>query len=146
MNAGNSPDDFIDSNVLVYLFDESDMEKYQRARVLVNRLVDDRSGCISYQVVQETLNVITTKLGISHRRVVEFMDETLVPLWQIYPSPELYLRGLDLRGRYGFSFYDSLIVAAALEAGCTRLYTEDMQHNQQIQGLTIHNPFFSAIA
>ena len=146
MNAGNSPDDFIDSNVLVYLFDETDLEKYHRARVLVNRLVDDKSGCISYQVVQETLNVITTKLGISHRRVVEFMDETLAPLWQIDPSSELYLRALELRERYGFSFYDSLIVAAALEAGCTRLYTEDMQHGQQIHGLTIENPFISAIA
>ena len=146
MNAGNSPDDFIDSNVLVYLFDETDLEKYHRARVLVNRLVDDKSGCISYQVVQETLNVITTKLGISHRRVVEFMDETLAPLWQIDPSSELYLRALELRERYGFSFYDSLIVAAALEAGCTRLYTEDMQHGQQIHGLTIENPCISAIA
>ena len=146
MNAGNSPDDFIDSNVLVYLFDETDLEKYHRARVLVNRLVDGKSGCISYQIVQETLNVITTKLGISHRRVVEFMDETLAPLWQIDPSSELYPRALELRERYGFSFYDSLIVAAALEAGCTRLYTEDMQHGQQIHGLTIENPFISAIA
>ena len=146
MNAGNSRDDFIDSNVLVYLFDETDLEKYHRARVLVNRIVDDKSGCISYQVVQETLNVITTKLDVSHRRAVQFMDETLAPLWQIDPSPELYLRALELRERYGFSFYDSLIVAAALEAGCTRLYTEDMQHGQMIQGLTIENPFISAIA
>ena len=146
MNADNSPDDFIDSNILVYLFDETNLEKYHRARVLVNRLVDDKSGCISYQVVQETLNVITTKFGISHRRAVEFIDEILAPLWQIDPSTELYLRALELRERYGFSFYDSLIVAAALEAGCTRLYTEDMQHGQQIQGLTIQNPFLSAVA
>ena len=51
------------------------------------------------------------------------------------------LRALDLRERYDFSFYDSLIVAAALEAGCTRLYSEDMQHGQQIRHLTIYNPF-----
>ena len=44
-------------------------------------------------------------------------------------------------GRFGFSFYDSLIVAAALEAGCTRLYSEDLQHGQRIQNLTIENPF-----
>ena len=93
MNADNS-DDFIDSNVLVYLFDQTNLEKYNRARILVNRLVDDRSGCISYQVVQETLNVITGKMGIAHERALEFVDETLVPLWQINPSPELYLRAL----------------------------------------------------
>ena len=107
----------------------------------MNRLVIEKTGCISYQVVQETLNVITVKLGISHQRAIQFMDEILSPLWQIYPSLELYQRALDLRERYGFSFYDSLIVAAALEAGCTRLYSEDMQHGQQIQYLTIHNPF-----
>ena len=146
MNADNSPDDFIDSNVLVYLFDETNLEKYHRARALVNRLVDGKSGCISFQVVQETLNVITVRLGISHQRAIQFLDEILTPLWQIDPSPELYLRALELRERYGFSFYDSLIIAAALEAECTRLYTEDMQHGQRIQGLTIENPFISAIA
>ena len=74
------------------------------------------------------------------------MTDIVAPLWEIYPTPELYLRALDLRERYGFSFYDSLIIAAALEAGCTRLYTEDMQHGQQIQGLAIENPFLGAIA
>ena len=141
MNGDNFFDDFIDSNVLVYLFDERNLEKYHRARVLVNRLVDDKSGCISFQVVQETLNVITVRLGISHQRAIQFLNDTLDPLWQIDPSPELYMRALEVRERYGFSFYDSLIIAAALEAGCTRLYTEDMQHGQRIQGLTIHNPF-----
>ncbi len=136
-----SVDNFIDSNILVYLFDETDLDKYHRAESLVNRLVVEKTGCISYQVVQETLNVITVKLGISHQRAIQFMGEILAPLWQIYPSPELYLRALDLRERYDFSFYDSLIVAAALEAGCTRLYSEDMQHGQQIHQLTIYNPF-----
>ena len=69
------------------------------------------------------------------------MRETLVPLWQIDPKPELYLRALDVQARYGYGFYDSLIIAAALEAGCTRLYSEDMQHGQRIEGLTIENPF-----
>ena len=49
--------------------------------------------------------------------------------------------GCGIRTRYGFSFYDSLIVAAALEAGCTTLYSEDMQDGQRIEGLTIRNPF-----
>ncbi len=57
------------------------------------------------------------------------------------PTLALYRRGLDIRARYGFSFYDSLIVAAALESGCTRIYSEDLQHGQQIEGLIIENPF-----
>ena len=53
----------------------------------------------------------------------------------------LYARGLRLHGQFGFSFYDSLIVAAALEAGCSRLYSEDLHHGQQVERLTIQNPF-----
>jgi predicted nucleic acid-binding protein len=62
-------------------------------------------------------------------------------LWKINPSPNLYQRGLDLQSRYQLSFYDSLIVAAALEGGCKTLYSEDLQHGQRIDGLTIKNPF-----
>lgn len=52
-----------------------------------------------------------------------------------------YARALALQDRHRFSFYDSLIVAAALEAGCRRLLTEDLQHGQRIEGLRIENPF-----
>jgi len=57
------------------------------------------------------------------------------------PSTALYDRALDLHSRYRFSFYDSLIVAAALEANCTRLFSEDLQHGQRVEGLVIENPF-----
>ena len=57
------------------------------------------------------------------------------------PTRALYQRALDLQTRYQFRFYDALIVAAALAAGCTRLYSEDLQHGQRIEGLTIVNPF-----
>ena len=68
----------------------------------------------------------------------------LAPLWRIHPSPALYMRGLSIQERCGFSFYDSLIVAAALEGGCTRLLSEDLQHGQQIDGLRVENPFLGA--
>jgi predicted nucleic acid-binding protein len=57
------------------------------------------------------------------------------------PSPAIYERGIMVQARYGFHFYDSLIVAAALEAGCTRLLSEDLQHGQRIDSLTVENPF-----
>ena len=53
----------------------------------------------------------------------------------------LYKRALDIQARYHFGFYDALIIAAALEAGCSRLYSEDLQHGQRIERLTIENPF-----
>jgi predicted nucleic acid-binding protein len=64
-----------------------------------------------------------------------------VPLWRISPSQALYDRALDLQARYRYGFYDSLVIAAALDAGCTQLYSEDLQDGQRIEGLTITNPF-----
>jgi predicted nucleic acid-binding protein len=70
-----------------------------------------------------------------------FLLRSLLPLWRVMPSAALYIRALNLQSRFSFSFYDSLIVAAALECSCTRLLTEDLQDGQQIDGLTIENPF-----
>ena len=69
------------------------------------------------------------------------LDDVLLPLWTVSPSADIYHRALDLRDRYRFGFYDSLIIAAALTSGCVRLLSEDLQHGQRIEGLTIHNPF-----
>ena len=137
-------ENFVDSNIFVYMLDLSTPAKCQRARELVYGLLQDRTGCISYQVVQEALSVLIGKLGEPLDAVVAFLEEVLLPLWQINEinaTPDLYRSGLQVRARYGFSFYDSLIVAAALGAGCTTLYSEDMQNGQRIEGLTIRNPF-----
>ena len=136
-----SVEDFIDTNIFVYLFDETDLLKRRRAETLVRDSLVNRTGCISYQVVQETLSVLIQRLDVSTELATQLLDDVLVPLWQIDPTPMLYRRGLHVQTRYGFSFYDSLIVAAALEAGCTRLYTEDLQHGQRIGQLTIEDPF-----
>lgn len=132
---------FIDTNILIYSFDETAVAKRQRAESLVRQSLASGTGCISYQVVQETMNVVVRKLGATPEDVRQLLDDILIPLWQITPTPSLYRRGLLVQTRYGLSFYDALIVAAALEAGCSRLYSEDMQHGQQIQQLTIQNPF-----
>ena len=136
-----SAEDFFDTNVLVYMLDETDATKRQLARSVVVRSHDKGTACISYQVVQETMNVVTRKLGWPPEASQRLLDDVLIPLWQVNPSPTLYRRAVNLQDLYAFGFYDSLIVAAALEAGCTRLYTEDMQDGQQVQGLTIRNPF-----
>ena len=111
--------------------------------MLVNSVLVRRTGCISFQVVQETLNVLIRRIETPVDRLREFLDDILVPLWQVNPTASLYRNAISLQGRHGYSFYDSLIVAAALEAGCTRLFSEDLQHGQRIQGLTIVNPFMS---
>ena len=136
-----SAEDFLDTNIFVYMLDQTDDLKRRRAEQLVRRGIEAGTGRISYQVVQETLNVVTRRLGFSPSDSRTLLADVLAPLWTVHPSRELYERGLALRDRYGFSFYDSMIVAGALEAGCVRLYSEDLQHGQRIQSLTIEDPF-----
>ena len=138
-----SVEHFLDTNVFVYLFDETNYHKRERAVRLVQESLKNEAGCISYQVVQETINVITRKLNATPEKARQILNDTLIPLWRINPTRALYQRGLDLQTRCRFSFYDSLIVAAALEAGCHTLYSEDLKHGQEIEGLTVTNPFRS---
>lgn len=135
--------DFLDSNILVYLFDPADARRKGIAEQLVSGAHHDGTAIVSFQVVQETLNVLTRKLkpAMSRADALLALQNVLAPLWRVQPSAALYARALDVQERYKFGFYDSLIVAAALEAGCARLLSEDMQHGQRIEGLTITNPF-----
>ena len=138
-----SAEHFLDTRIFVCLFDGATPQKRHRARKLVAQSLANGSGCVSYQVVQETADALTGKLGVSPDSIRRLLDDVLVPLWQVSPTLALYHSAISLQSRYRFSFYDSIIVAAALEAGCTRLYSEDLQHDQQIQHLTITNPFLS---
>lgn len=135
-----SVDNFLDSNLFVYLFDRKAEDKRQRAKELVHTHMSKGSACISYQVVQETMKVFL-RTGASHEEAHLFFNTVLSPFWTVNPTRALYRCGFDIQTRYHFSFYDSLIVAAALEAGCKTLLTEDLQDKQTIEGLTVRNPF-----
>lgn len=134
---------FFDSNILLYLLDGSAPRKRDVARRLVYQALISGDSAVSFQVVQESLNVITTKVPtpLTSDGTEEFVHKILFPLWKVHPSRGLYLKGMAIKSRYEYSFYDSLIIAAALELGCRTLYSEDMHHGHQIEGLTIENPF-----
>ena len=85
--------------------------------------------------------MLIRKLGATPAHARQLLEDVLLPLWRIDASPDLYRRGLHVQARYNLAFYDSLIVAGALEADCRTLYSEDLQHGQQIDGLTIVDPF-----
>ena len=136
------PGDFLDSNVLLYLFSQEDATK-KAAVAVVGDALRQRSGQISFQVVQEVLNGIfrLPAQPVSAEDARLFLRETLVPLWTVDPSQTLYERALVVHERYRYAFHDALIIAAALESGCTRLLSEDFQDGQRIEGVTIENPF-----
>ena len=131
----------LDTNVIVYVLEGNGSWKHQRAAQLVNAGLDSGECCISRQVMNEALNVATGKLGFSEQDAFRLLEKTLLPLHQPIPAEPLHRRGLAVRYRYRYRFYDSMVIASALELGCRTLYSEDLQHGQRIEGLTIENPF-----
>jgi predicted nucleic acid-binding protein len=127
---------FFDTNVLLYLL-SADSIKADRAENIIAR-----GGIISVQVLNEFASVASRKHRLTYPEIREVLD-TLRAVCKVEPlTVDTHERGLAIAERYGFSLYDSLIVAAALKAGCTSLYSEDLQDGQIVEdGLTIRNPF-----
>lgn len=138
-----SAESFIDTNVFVYHLDRTDRRKHAVAEKIVRNALATGDACISSQVVQECLNVALRKaeVALSPEAARRYLDAVLAPLMQVTASEALYHRALDVQARWRFSFYDSLIVAGAIAAGCRTLLSEDLQHGQQLDGLTIVDPF-----
>jgi predicted nucleic acid-binding protein len=138
-----SVETFLDTNVFLYHLDDSDPRKHDIAARLIREALDSGNACTSYQVVQECLSAGLRKahIPLDAERAMEYLDTVLVPLWHILPSQSIYARAIALQARWRYSFYDSLVIASALEAGCTRLLTEDLQDGHRIETLVIENPF-----
>jgi predicted nucleic acid-binding protein len=133
---------FLDTNIFVYSFESPEQEKRIISEKLIKKAIGG-DGCISFQVVQEFLNVATRKFAIPLKPEDSklYIQKVLYPIIEVFPSKELYFSGLEIQQRWKYSFYDSLILAAALVAKCNILYSEDLQHNQRVEGLTIINPY-----
>ena len=134
---------FIDTNVFIYHLDSSDPRKHAKAEGIVRDALTLRNGCISTQVVQECLNVALRKaeVALTLEAARRYLEVVLAPLVQVTASEALYHRALDVQARWRFSFYDSLIVASALAAGCRTLLSGDLQHGQRLDELTVVNSF-----
>jgi predicted nucleic acid-binding protein len=134
---------FLDTNVFVYAFDRRAPAKAKKAALLIRGAADTGEGITSYQVVQEFFNVALRRFSpaMSIPEAEQYLDTVLRPLLAVHSSPALYIDALRIAEKYRLSWYDSLIVAAALEGRCDRLYSEDLQHSQKIENLRIENPF-----
>lgn len=134
---------FLDTNILIYSFDRHTSRKTRRSQELLKDALETHQGIISTQVIQEFLNVATTKFSkpITSSDAHQFLATVLLPLCAVYPSAELYQLSLELQSETQYSFYDSLIIAAALQANCLILYSEDLHHSHNIRGMIVRNPF-----
>ncbi len=133
---------FLDSNVLIYSFDGTPT-KAQRAEELIAEALTTSSGVISYQVVQEFFNFAFRRAARPMKTpdAEQFLDAVLRPLLSVHSSPALYVEALHLHGRYQLAWYDCLIVAAAMQANCDILYSEDLQDGQRFGRMQVKNPF-----
>lgn len=134
---------FIDTNVFVYSLDAKSAANREIARDLIAAALEKGRGVISSQVVQEFLNAATRKFAVPLKLedAKKYLYVVLDPLCEIFSSTDLCHQALEITAEWRLSFYDALIVAAALQAECAVLYSEDMQDGQKIRGVTIRNPF-----
>ncbi len=133
---------FFDTNVLVYMFDQSKPQKAMVARELLERCAAEGDAVISIQVLQEFYATVIRKLlpPLNHAEATAAMRE-LVDLDVVEADVGLVLNATVKCQRYKLSFWDSLIVEAAIRGGAKLLYTEDLQDGQVIESLTVRNPF-----
>jgi predicted nucleic acid-binding protein len=131
---------FFDTNVLVYADDQAAPGKQRRAVELVAEQRRAGTGAVSLQVLQEYFVTVTRKLKVDPRvarRKVELLAEFDVAA----PGVVDILAAIDLHRLHGFSFWDALILRSAKQAGCTVLFSEDLQEVREIDGVRIVNPF-----
>jgi predicted nucleic acid-binding protein len=136
---------FLDTNIFVYAFLGSEPRKRAKAVELIETSLGSGTGCISYQVVQKFANLARKKFAIklNSEDCKAFIDAAMQPLNRVASSTALMHTALDLQDELKYSFYDCVMLAAALQAGSSTLYTEDLQHWQLVRGtLRVVNPFF----
>jgi len=129
---------FLDTNILVYSYSSTEPEKQTIAR----KLITDSNSFISTQVLQELTNTVTRKFKFTYQDAGNAMNECCQNNNLHINTEKTILEACKIAQSYGFSFYDCLIIAAAIESNCTVLYSEDMNNGQIIDNkLKIVNPF-----
>jgi len=128
---------FLDSNIVIYAYFKQEERKQRIAKQLISE-----SSVISTQVLQEMSNTLRRKMKVDFQTIKLLLEECITNSEVFTNTTATVFSACDVAARYGFSFYDSLIIAAAMDSGCTTLYSEDLQHSQTIDGkLIIKNPF-----
>ncbi len=136
---------FVDTSVLVYARDASEVDKQPKAEEWMRHLWRQRAGRLSSQVLQEFYVTVTDKLdpGLDPSDARNEVRSLLA--WRPVSMDQRVLEGAwSIQDRYQLAWWDSLIVAAARAAGCRYLLTEDLQHHQALGDLTVLNPFESS--
>ncbi len=132
---------FLDTNIIIYGYSQDEPDKQQRAR----ECAQANESWISTQVLNETVNTLKRKFSLDYHQISAVVDELSAQSQIAIVSLDTIRKALDIAQRYKYSYFDSLIIASALEVGCDRLYSEDLQDGQKIDNtLILINPFRKA--
>ena len=133
---------FIDTNILIYAFDVSAGKKHQVSSNILSDLWNSGLGVLSTQVLQEFyVNVVQKIQKPIDQKMAQEIIRDLLKWHVVVNNGDSILDAIDISEKYGYSFWDSLIIEAALTGGVSVLLSEDLQHGQVISGVTISNPF-----
>jgi predicted nucleic acid-binding protein len=134
---------FLDTNIFAYTLDLAAPSKTRIAESLIQTALQTRKGVISYQVVQEFFNLAFGKFRppMPAADAYTYFIAPLRPLLKVPFSQALLFQAISIREKHSIPWYDTLILAAAIESECKILYSEDFQHGRKIEGLRIVNPF-----
>ena len=132
---------FFDSNILVYFVDSADPQKQQIAENLIKNAVINDNGVISTQSLQEFFAATTRKLLCTKEKAKEYVENFSDSFTVEQVSVPLILKAINISIKNQFSFWDSLILSAAIQSGCIICYSEDLSNGQIIEGVKIVNPF-----
>ena len=134
--------EFVDTNILIYSYDQSSQTKRQQARNLMERLWQEQNGCLSVQVLQEFLVTVTQKvpMPLSVEEAEEIQED--LSKWD-YHAPEAVdiLEAIKIQKRYRISFWDANIINSALKSGCQIIWSEDLNTGQVYYGVEVRSPF-----
>jgi len=130
---------FLETNILVYSFDADSPAKQWKAK----ELLSGSGWFVSWQVIQEFSSVALHrfKVPLQPQDLSDYVTLKLWPRCRILPSEVILTRAIAIHSRYGFRYYDSLAVASAIAGSASTLFSQDLQHGQSIDSLTIQNPF-----
>jgi len=137
---------FVDTNILLYSRDVSEPEKQSIASSRLDQLWDQHTGRLSVQVLNEYFVSATRKLDPGLTPGEAWDDIEALSAWQPLPLDMAVLtRAYVVHGRYGLSWWDSMIIAAAEASGCSRILSEDLSDGASYFGVTVENPFRSRL-
>ena len=133
---------FLDTNIIVYAHDRSSREKHEVAREIMDYLWKSRKGVISVQVLQEFFVCVTKKIGKSlHLKNARTILEYLLNWDVVVNDKYVTLKAIDLQEKYQFSFWDSLVIQAAIQGKARILFSENLADGQVVKDIKILNPF-----